>query len=121
MSIYPTLKYRDARAAIRFLVDVLGFTEKSVMSTEDGGVGHAELGWDGGVIMLGQKGAEPGPFDTERSCTYLALDHPDAHHAKAVAAGAEIVMGLTDQPYGSREYAVRDPEGNTWCFGTYRP
>jgi uncharacterized glyoxalase superfamily protein PhnB len=121
MSIYPTFRYHDARAAIRFLVDVLGFTEKSVMSTEDGRISHAELGWDGGVIMLGQRTAEPGPFDTERSCTYLALDDPDAHHAKAVAGGAEVVMELTDQPYGSREYGVRDPEGNTWCFGTYRP
>jgi len=26
-----------------------------------------------------------------------------------------------DQPYGSREYAARDPEGNVWAFGTYRP
>lgn len=33
----------------------------------------------------------------------------------------EIVMGLTDQDYGSREYAARDSEGNLWCFGTYRP
>jgi uncharacterized glyoxalase superfamily protein PhnB len=32
-----------------------------------------------------------------------------------------MVMELTDQPYGSREYAARDPEGNVWCFGTYQP
>jgi uncharacterized glyoxalase superfamily protein PhnB len=122
MSIYPTLRYRDAKAAIRFLVDALGFTEKSVMENDDGVISHAELSWpDGGVIMLGQRAAEPSPFDTERCCTYLALDDPDGHHARAVAAGAEIVMGLTDQPYGSREFAARDPEGNLWCFGTYRP
>ena len=30
-------------------------------------------------------------------------------------------MELTDQDYGSREYAARDPEGNLWSFGTYRP
>ena len=51
---------------------------------------------------------------------YCGYD-PDGHHDRAVAAGAELVMGLTDQDYGSREYAVRDPEGNVWCFGTYRP
>jgi uncharacterized glyoxalase superfamily protein PhnB len=60
-------------------------------------------------------------YDTEHCVTYLALDDPDAHHAAAVQAGAEVVMELTDQPYGSREYAVRDPEGNVWCSGTYRP
>ena len=46
---------------------------------------------------------------------------PDAHHERARGAGAEVVMGLTDQPYGSREYCARDPEGNVWCFGTYSP
>ena len=38
-----------------------------------------------------------------------------------MAAGAEIVRGLTDQPYGSREFAARDGAGNVWSFGTYRP
>ena len=30
-------------------------------------------------------------------------------------------MELVDQDDGSREYAVRDAEGNVWVFGTYRP
>ncbi len=30
-------------------------------------------------------------------------------------------MELTDQDYGSRDFAVRDAEGNVWSFGTYRP
>jgi len=49
-----------------------------------------------------------------------AIDNPDALHERAVAAGAETVMGLTDQEDGSREFA-RDLEGNVWCFGTHRP
>jgi uncharacterized glyoxalase superfamily protein PhnB len=122
MSIYPTLRYTDAKAAIAFLVDAFGFTEKSVHDNEDGTIGHAELAWPhGGLIMLGQRRAEPSPFDTSRCVTYLALDDPDAHHARAKAAGAEIIQELVDQDYGSREYAARDPEGNVWSFGTYRP
>jgi uncharacterized glyoxalase superfamily protein PhnB len=31
------------------------------------------------------------------------------------------MLGLTDTDYGSRDFAVRDPEGNHWYFGTYRP
>jgi uncharacterized glyoxalase superfamily protein PhnB len=38
-----------------------------------------------------------------------------------VAAGARVVRELEDMPYGSREYSVRDPEGNLWSFGTYDP
>ena len=45
----------------------------------------------------------------------------DAHYQRAKAAGAEIVRELQDTSYGSREYAVRDPEGFLWSFGTYRP
>jgi uncharacterized glyoxalase superfamily protein PhnB len=55
MSVYPTLRYDDAKAAIRFLVDTLGITEKSVMGSDDGTIGHAELGWDSGVVTLGQR------------------------------------------------------------------
>ena len=37
------------------------------------------------------------------------------------AAGAEIIVGLEDTPYGSREYAARDLEGHVWSFGNYAP
>jgi uncharacterized glyoxalase superfamily protein PhnB len=121
-TVYPTLRYRDAQGAIRWLTEVVGFSQHSVMSAPDGTVSHAELAWgDGGMVMLGTRTDTPSPYDTGQACIYLVLDEVDAHHDRAVAAGAEIVMGLTDQPYGSREYAVRDPEGNVWCFGTYQP
>jgi uncharacterized glyoxalase superfamily protein PhnB len=42
----------------------------------------------------------------------------DALHARAVAAGAEIVEGPIDREYGSRDFIARDPEGNLWSFGT---
>jgi uncharacterized glyoxalase superfamily protein PhnB len=45
----------------------------------------------------------------------------EAHHATAVAAGAEIVMPLTEQAYGGSSYAAKDPEGNLWSFGSYDP
>jgi len=40
-------------------------------------------------------------------------------HARAVAAGAEIVEGPVERDYGSRDVIARDPEGNLWSFGTY--
>lgn len=120
-SIYPTFRYQDADAAIRFLTEAFGLTEHEVHRDEDGTVVHAELAWGNGLVMLGQRTDAAGPFDTGQCVTYLAVDDPDAHHDRAVDAGAEVVMDLTDQPYGSREYAARDPEGNVWSFGTYRP
>jgi len=123
MSIYPTLRYTDARAAITFLTSALGFREQHVSTGDDGVVQHAELsfGDPAGVVMIGTRSAEPGPWDTGRAVLYLVVDDADAAHDKAVAAGAEVTMALTDQPYGSREFAVADPEGNAWTLGTYRP
>lgn len=120
-SIYPTLRYDDAPAAIKFLVGTLGLVAGEVHEGPDGQVTHAQLSWGSGVVMISSRSDPPGPFDTGTCCLYLAVDDPDSHHDRASAAGAEIVMGLTDQEYGSREFAVRDPEGNLWCFGTYQP
>ena len=129
MTVIPTLRYDDPRAAIAFLVDALGFTEEHVTTDGEGRVAHAELslgaGAAAGVVMLGTRrggtGPDEDPFDTGRAVTYLVVDDPDAAHARAVAAGARVLHGLVDQPYGSREFAVADPEGNVWSVGTYRP
>jgi uncharacterized glyoxalase superfamily protein PhnB len=51
---------------------------------------------------------------------YVVSDEPDALYEQAIAAGASEVRGLRDEEYGSRGFTVRDLEGNTWSFGTYR-
>ena len=51
----------------------------------------------------------------------MVVDDPDRHRAVAAQAGANVVRELEDMDYGSREYSVRDPEGDLWSFGTYDP
>jgi uncharacterized glyoxalase superfamily protein PhnB len=121
-TVYPVLRYKDADAAIAFLRDAFGFVPGDVHRDAEGRIDHATLSWAHGMVMLRASRGDPDdPFDLGPVCLYLAVDDPDAHAARAEAAGAEVVMGLTDQPYGSREYAARDPEANVWCFGTYQP
>jgi uncharacterized glyoxalase superfamily protein PhnB len=120
-TIVPTLRYHDAPAAIRFLTDTLGLTAGEITYGPDDRVVHAELGWGNGTVMVSSRSDRPSPFDTGRACLYLVVDDPDELHRRVVAAGAEIVLPLVDQDYGSREFAVGDPEGNVWCCGTYRP
>jgi uncharacterized glyoxalase superfamily protein PhnB len=124
MSIYPTYHYRDARAAIDFLERAFGFERQAVHEADDGTIQHAELRLGDGLIMLG------GTQDTEYArlapppgsgSVYIAVDDVDALVERARAAGAEIVYGPKDQDYGSRDFTARDPEGNLWSFGTYRP
>jgi uncharacterized glyoxalase superfamily protein PhnB len=123
--VWPTLRARDARALIRFLVDAFGF-EDTVVYGDGDRVDHAQLSWPpGGGIMLGSARAadsadddwplRPGTFGA-----YVVTDDPDKLFARATAAGATVLRELHDTDYGSRDFAVRDPEGNNWSFGTYR-
>ena len=122
--VWPTMRARNARALIRFLVDAFGFEETAVYGDGDR-VDHAELAWPpGGGIMLGSvrdsDSDDDWPFAPGGFGAYVVTDEPDALFARASAAGAEILTGLHDTDYGSRDFAVRDPEGNRWSFGTYR-
>lgn len=119
-TVYPVLSYADGDAAIAFLTDAFGFVSDDVTRDDGGRIVHATLSRAGGMVMLSDR-REDSPFSLGPVCLYVVVDDPDAHYARAKAAGAEVVMELTDQPYGSREYAARDPEGNVWCFGTYQP
>ena len=122
-SIFPVLKYDDARAAIEFLEAAFGFERHAVYDGEDGGVAHAELRLGDEYVMLGSTSEGDDRFNqgAGRYSLYVVVDDPDAHLARANEAGASIERELTDQDYGSREYTARDPEGNLWSFGTYRP
>ncbi|MEV7728118.1 VOC family protein [Streptomyces sp. NPDC087917] len=124
-TVFPTLLYRDAKAAVRQLTEAFGFTRLAVYEGDDGVVMHAELSYGNGVVMLGSKG-RGGQFDTVMESAgpagvYVVVDDVDAHHRRAAEHGVEILMEPTDQDYGSRDYMARDTEGNVWSFGTYAP
>lgn len=121
--VWPTLRARDARGLIRFLVEAFGF-EETVVYGEGEQVDHAQLSWPlGGGVMLGS--ARPGdgdrwPLEPGTFGAYVVCDDPDGLCERARAAGAEILDPPHEQPYGSRDFTARDPEGNRWSFGTYR-
>ncbi|MDQ2677493.1 MAG: glyoxalase [Actinomycetota bacterium] len=120
------MNYRDARAAIRYAVDVLGFVEAAVYAddADDSVVVHSELRWpEGGGIMIGSAGRADSEFSqmpTGCASSYVVTDDPKAVLARCVQAGSEIVRDLREEDYGSLGFSVRDAEGNMWSFGTYR-
>jgi uncharacterized glyoxalase superfamily protein PhnB len=127
--LWLTLRARDAGGLIRFLVEAFGFEENAVYADGDH-VAHAELLWPlGGGVMLGSAGAgpdgsrgddDPWALQPGSAGSYVVTDAPDELFERAVAAGATVIRKPYDTDYGSREFAVRDPEGNRWSFGTYR-
>ena len=125
--VWPTLRARDARALIKFLVDAFGFEETVVYGDGDR-VDHAQLSWPpGGGVMLGS--VRDGDTDAHGQSTptrpgtfgaYVVTDDVDAVYRRARAAGAQIIAEPHDTDYGSHDFAAADPEGNRWSFGTYR-
>ncbi len=123
-AITPILTYRDPRAAIRFLADAFGFETRTLVEHDDGSIQHAELAYGDSVVMLATAtdGTPERPsVPAGGHMLYVAVDDADAHHARALAAGADVFEAPTDRDYGSRDYGARDPEGGCWYFGTYVP
>ena len=129
-TIIPTLRYRDAPAAIDWLCRAFGFERHLVVPADDGGIAHAQLVFGNGMIMLGSARDDAfgqlqtplaDPQGPVAQSPYLIVDDVDAHHAGAAAAGANVVTPPADQDYGGRLYACRDLEGNLWTFGSYDP
>jgi uncharacterized glyoxalase superfamily protein PhnB len=126
----PCLRYRDAPAAIAWLCRTFGFVEHLVVAEQDGSIAHAQLGLGGGMVMLGsvrdndygrqlQQPDEVGGLGSQG--IYLVVADVDAVHARALAAGATIVLPLKDEDYGGRGFSCRDPEGHLWSIGSYDP
>ena len=112
-------------AALAFYRDTLGFEVRN-------DVGYGGMRWitvgpagqPGTSIVLQPPAADPGITDDERRTivemmakgTYagilLATKDLDGTFERVQASGTEVVQELTEQPYGVRDCAVRDPAGN---------
>lgn len=119
-NIYASMRYHDAPAAIGWLERAFGFTCQVAHDSPDGSVGHAELRYGDGLVMIGAWRGEDDHRRPGQGWAYVAVDDLDEHHRRAREAGAEIVDGPQTLDYGSF-YSARDPDGNLWSFGTYDP
>ncbi len=129
-TVIPTMRYNDAAAAIEWLCNAFGFEKHLIVPGEDGTVVHAQLIFGNGMIMLGP--VRQSAFDNLQKppsalsgivsqSAYIIVEDADKHYARAVAAGAEMVMEIKDEDYGGRGFSCRDPEGHVWNFGSYDP
>lgn len=130
-SVIPSLRYRDAVAAIEWLGKAFGFEKKAVFMGPDNTVVHAELTFGNGMVMLGSV-AKEGEYSKfmvqpdevglrETKGIYLVVADADAIYATAKAAGAEMVLDIRDMDYGGRAFTCRDLEGHLWSIGSYDP
>jgi uncharacterized glyoxalase superfamily protein PhnB len=120
-SLFVGLYYRDGLAALSWLEHAFGFARTLEVPGADGTVMHAELRLGDGVIMVDSGPRTGDGWGGNDQAVHVVLADPDAHYARATAAGAQIVMPLHDTPWGSRGYYARDLDGFLWGFSTYKP
>ncbi len=128
-NIIPTMRYKDAQAAIEWLCGAFGFQKHMVVEGPNGTVAHAQLTYGDGMIMLGSARDDefgrqmktPREAGTNTQSSYIVVNEINAHYGQAVEAGAEIVKPLVNEDYGGQGYSVLDLEGNLWNFGSYNP
>ena len=126
LSIHTTvLPHDDPDASVAFYRDVLGFEVRSDF-------GEGTMRWivvgpaeqTDVSILLAPPAADPGVTEDERRTvlemmakgTYgwilLATNDLDGTFARVQASEAEVIQEPTEQPYGARDCAFRDPAGN---------
>ncbi len=125
-TIFPLLRYNDARKAIGWLCDAFGFVELFSVPETGSFVRHAQLRLGTNIIMLGSVRPDDGMASphvlgaaTQALCVFV--EFLDAHYERARSAGVDIQSPPQDTDFGSREYQARDLEGHLWTFGTYLP
>jgi uncharacterized glyoxalase superfamily protein PhnB len=113
-TVVPVLTYPDVRAAVTWLADAYGFTERVRI-----GEGHrAQLRFGDGALIVADTGSErrpPRPGEVTAS-VLVRVEDATVHCERARAHGARILMEPTDFEYGERQYQAQDPAGHVWTF-----
>lgn len=112
--VFPTLRIHDLERAAAFYVDGLGFRIDWQWRHEPGSPAFLQLSREGlGFYLSEHEGdAQPGGL------VHLYVDDVDAWHEAACQRGLEPESDPVDQPWGNREFRLRDPFGNQICIAS---
>ena len=112
--VYPLIWSNDVATILDWAQAALGLEESWRDPSGGTPVEHAELTWQGGRISVNVR---PPPFaEAGPSGIGIHLDSReavDATHARAAAAGAEIIQG-PEESFVAYSFTALDPDGNQW-------
>jgi len=122
--ITPYLICSNAAAAIEFYKKAFGAVELFRIEGP-GKIGHAEMKIGNALFMLadefpGMGAVSPQTVGGTAVSLYLYVEDVDSFTEKAVAEGLEVLKPVTDQFYGDRSGAFKDPFGHIWGFATHK-
>ncbi len=122
-TVTPSLHLRNAAAAIEFYKEALGARELMRMEGPDGKIMHAELKIGDSIVFLGEEmpgmgNKSPQTLGGASGGMYLYVDDVDKAMERAIQAGGQEKMPVTDMFWGDRYGAFADPFGYTWGLST---
>ena len=113
-SIMPEMPVRNLSAAVEFYTKVLAFRLEHLHGDE-----YAVMRRE--VVRVGLKRAEPPAIPAGSGRLYAFLngieEFFDAVQGSINAAGGKLVDSLAARPYGLKDFAIQDPDGNHLGFG----
>jgi PhnB protein len=124
--IWAALNFADAPRGIRFMIEVLGFTDDLVVTGADPSiVEHSQLRWpEGGIVQAGTANRLGNVYSNRpigAESLYVITADPMGVYRRCVAAGTEVLATPISPDYDpdGLVFSIRDHEGNIWSFGTY--
>ena len=122
-TITMMLTVHDAAAAIDFYTKVLGGTERMRMPMPDGKLMHAEVEFDGSIIMLSDEVSPERKSSKTLGGSPVMIHHyttdAQAAYDKATGAGAHSILAVEDMFWGDRYGAVVGADGMAWGIATH--
>jgi PhnB protein len=115
-SITASLTQDDAAKTIEFCKKAFGAKVLMRMQGPNNKLMHAEILIGDSIVMLNDVMQEP----AQPAGLFLYVPDVDKTVAKAVKAGATVVMPVQDMFWGDRFASVTDPSGNRWGIATHR-
>jgi PhnB protein len=124
-TLTPFMTVRDAARAIEFYKQAFGATEKGVMKGPDGKIMHAELRIGDSIFMLADEFPQYGSLSPQSiggsgMGLHIYVEDVDSSFDRAVKAGANVEMPVSDMFWGDRYGRLADPFGHKWSIATHK-
>ena len=122
-AVTPHLICAGAADAIEFYKKAFGAREEARLPAPDGKLMHAMIRINGSAVMLVDEMPEWGALSPKTLkgtpvTIHLYVDDVDAFVARAVEAGAKVLMPVADMFWGDRYGKLEDPFGHHWSVAT---
>jgi PhnB protein len=114
-SVQVSLNLSDAKGAMSFVKKAFGGKVRAVMPGPDGKIMHAEVKLGDTLLLFSDSVQEP----PRPANLFMYVTSVDKTFAKAVKAGAKVIMPVQDMFWGDRWGRVEDPFGNRWSIATH--